>query len=205
MAEIKLSTLSILLGAAVCALSAYGLMRPGAFGAAAKRFPRHIPAGVALMILATAWFLYNLSLESISDFATFKTGFYVLFAAVGLGTCLFVQDFLGARGLAVVFLLLGKLMVDTARLEPTQWRWVISGWAYVLVIAGMWWTISPWRLRDQIAWFHATEGRTRAVSALKLAFGLLVLALGLSVFKAAENQESQRSELSAPPSPAQNA
>mgnify|MGYP001125099086 CR=1 FL=1 len=34
---------------------------------------------------------------------------------MGLGACIFVQDFLAVRGLAVVLLLLAKLMVDTGR------------------------------------------------------------------------------------------
>ena len=87
------------------------------------------------------------------------------------------------RGLAVVLLLCAKLMVDTARMAETEWRLVIVTWAYVWVFAGMWFTISPWRLRDLIVWSTANEQRTRLVSGLRLAFGVFVLALGLTVFK----------------------
>ena len=89
------------------------------------------------MVLGTVWFLYNLSQESISDFAAYKNILVALFAAVGIGSCIFVQDFLAVRGLAVVFLLLAKLMVDTARWEDTPWRLVIVVWAYLFVVAGI--------------------------------------------------------------------
>jgi len=105
------------------------------------------------------------------------------FGAVGLGTCVFVRDFLAVRGLAIVLLLLAKLMVDTARWAHTEWRLVIVTWAYGLVVAGMWFTISPWRLRDLIDWATRTDRRVRVGSGLRLAFGLFVVILGLTVFR----------------------
>ena len=195
---IKLSTLSILLGLVVVAPNVYGVLKPAALAAAARKFPRHIPIGVALMLLATVWFVFNVSQESLSDFTRMKSLFYLLFAAVGLGSCVFVHDFLAVRGLAVVLLLLGKLMVDTARWADTEWRLVIVTWAYVMVVAGMWFTVAPWRLRDLIGWATATEQRTRMLSAARLAFGLFVLLLGLTVFRAAEQRTAFQAGL--PPS-----
>ena len=181
---LKLSTLSIALGLGVGLPQIYGILKPAAFAAAVRKFPRAVPWGVALMLLGTAWFLWNLSLESISDFAAYKPHMMVGFAAVGIGSCIFVQDFLAVRGLAVVLMLLAKLMVDTGRplLPVTHWTWVIQTWAYVLVVAGIWLTISPWRLRDLLNWATATEDRVRFGSAARLAFGLFVAALGLFRF-----------------------
>ena len=122
------------------------------------------------------------------------------FAAVGIATCIYVRDFLAVRGLAIVFLLLAKLMVDTARWADTEWRLVIVTWAYVLVVAGMWFTISPWRLRDLLNWATATDTRVRVGSGIRLAFGLFVAVLGLTVFRQVEAQAaSQGAEAVAPP------
>jgi hypothetical protein len=81
-------------------------------------------------------------------------------------------------------LLLAKLMVDTGRphLTETAWVLVIQTWAYVLVIAGMWFTVSPWRLRDLLDWATANEQRVRIGSAIRLAFGLSVALLGFTKF-----------------------
>jgi hypothetical protein len=135
------------------------------------------------MLLATVWFIYNVRQEKIADFESMKPMLYALFVAIGVGSCLFLKDFLAVRGLAVVLLLLAKLMVDTARWADTAWRLVIVTWAYVLVIGGIWFTVSPWRLRDFLNWATATENRIRIGSACRLAFALLVLVLGLSVFR----------------------
>ena len=181
---LKLSTLAIVMGLGMAVPQIYGILKPQAFGAAVRKFPRHVPMGVALMLLGTAWFLYNLNQESISDFNSFKTPMMIAFAVIGVGACVFVQDFLAVRGLAVVFLLLGKLMVDLGRpqLPMTHWAWVFQAWAYVLVLAGIWFTIAPWRLRDLLNWATATEQRVRVGSAVRMAFGLFVAGLGFAKF-----------------------
>jgi len=192
MSDLKLSTLSVILGLIVALPSVFGLLKPRAFAAAARKFPRYTPAGYVLTLLGTAWFLYYVRQESVADFASMKKIFYFVFSAVGIGTCFFVRDFLPVRGLAVVFLLAAKLMADTARWEDTDWRLVISTWAYLLAIAGMWFTISPWRLRDILNWSVATESRTRLTSGARVAFGLFVIVLGLTVFKTSEQKTAEQ-------------
>jgi hypothetical protein len=199
MLEMKLSTLSIILGLIVTLPSLFGLLKPQAYAEAARQFPRWTPVGYVLMLAATGWFLYYVHLESVADFAPMKRYFYIVFGGVGLGVCLFVRDFLPVRGLAVLFLLAAKLMVDSARWVETDWRLVIVTWAYVLAVVGMWFTISPWRCRDILNWSVATESRTRATNAARAAFGILVLVLGLTVFRAAEQQKAANSaEVAAP-------
>jgi len=183
MLPLKLSTLSVALGMLFAALNLYGVLRPAAFAAAARKFPRCTPIGYVLMLAATAWFVYYLSLETVSDFAHMKRFLYVFFAAVGIGAAIFVRDFLAVRGLAVLLLLLAKLVTDSARLVESDGRLVLVTWAYAWVLAGMWFTISPWRLRDWIDWNTASEQRTRMLSGLRVAFGLFVMALGLTAFK----------------------
>jgi hypothetical protein len=182
MPEIKLSTLAILLGLGMGLPQIYGLLKPAEFAASVRKFPRSLPWGFALMLLGTGWFLLNLSQESIADFASYKSVLFFGFAAVGIGACIFVQDFLAARGLAVVLLLLAKLMVDTGRprLPDTPWALVIQVWAYVLVVGGIWFTVSPWRLRDLLEWATANEKRVKMGCGVRLAFGLFVAAIGLT-------------------------
>ena len=182
----KLSLLSIVLGLGLAVPQVYGLAKPNSFAAAARKFPRHIPTGVFLMVLGTLWFLWNVQKEPVADFAAIKPHMMVIFAGIGLGTCIFVQDYLAVRGLAVVFLLLAKLMVDTGRpyLGQTPWVYLIQFWAYVLVVAGIWFTISPWRLRDFLNWATANEKRIKVGSGIRLAFALLVVVLGLTAFRA---------------------
>ncbi len=188
--DIQLSTLSVILGLIVALPSVYGLLNPKGFAVAAKGFPRHTTIGWGLMLMGTAWFLFNVKQETVSDFANMQKYFFLVFGAVGIATCIFVQDFLPVRGLAVLLLLAAKLMVDTARWEDTQWRLVISTWAYVWAVAGMWFTVSPWRLRDLLNWSVATEQRIRIVNGARVAFGIFVIVLGVTVFRSAEKHSA---------------
>jgi hypothetical protein len=181
----KLSLLSILLGVGMSVPQVYGLAKPVQFAAAARKFPRNLPAGIFLMLIGTAWFLGIVNQEPIADFATFKPYMMAGFAAVGILSCVFIQDFLAVRGLAVVLLLLAKLMVDTGRphLGATPWVLVIQAWAYVLIVAGIWFTVTPWKLRDFLNWATATEARIKIGSAIRLAFAIFIVALGLTAFR----------------------
>jgi hypothetical protein len=181
----KLSLLTILLGAGLSLPQIYGLARPKDFTAAVRRFPRNYPSGVMLMLLATGWFVWIVNNEPIADFSAYKPAMLAGFTAVGVLSCIFVRDFLAVRGLAVIFLLLAKLMVDTGRphLGESPFVLVIQTWAYVLVVAGIWFTITPWKLRDLLEFATANETRVRIGCLLRLAFAIFVIGLGLTVFR----------------------
>jgi hypothetical protein len=181
--QISLSTLAIVLGLGMGLPQIYGILKPKEFAAAVRRFPRSLPIGFVLMLLATGWFLFYLHQEAISEFDQYKKGLLICFGAVGVASCFYVQDFLAVRGLAVVLMLLAKLMVDTARWAETDWRLVVVTWAYVMVLAGMWFTLWPWHLRDLLNFATASESRVRIGSVIRLAFGLFVAALGMTVYR----------------------
>lgn len=182
----KLSLLSILLGLGLGLPQVYGLARPAQFAVAVRKFPRNLAAGIVLMLLGTGWFVWNVNVEPIADFAAFKPYMMIAFTAIGVLSCVFVQDFLAVRGLAVVFLLLGKLMVDTGRphLGESPFVFVIQAWAYVLIAAGILFTVTPWRLRDLLNFATANETRIRIGSAIRLLFALGIVGLGLTAFRA---------------------
>jgi hypothetical protein len=164
----------------------YGVVNPQKFAASVRKFPRNLPAGIFLMLFGTAWFSWIVNQEPIADFSAFKPYMMAAFAAVGILSCIFIQDFLAVRGLAVVMLLLAKLMADTGRphLGESPWVLVIQIWAYVLIVAGIWFTVTPWKLRDFLNWATATEARIKIGSTIRLAFALFILILGLTAFRA---------------------
>ena len=178
----NLSTLSIILGLGLALPHAYGVVNPSGFCTALRKFPRSLPWGFALVLLGTIWFVRNLSQESISDFESLKPILYGVFVLVGIGSCIYVQDFLAVRGIAIVMLILAKLMLDAARWNESPWSILIKIWAYCWVIGGIWFTVSPWRMRDLLNWHTATVQRARLLCAIRLAFGLLVFFLGLKAF-----------------------
>src|SRR4051812_30493080 len=103
---LKLSTLAVLLGLGMGLPQIYGITSPRKFAERVRKFPRNVPIGIGLMLLGTAWFAWNLNEESISEFSIFKRYLMMFFAGVGILSCIYVQDLIAVRGLAVVFLLL---------------------------------------------------------------------------------------------------
>lgn len=179
------SILILLLGIAHTLLHVEGVLKPAKYGKRLHAFPRSNPIGYFLMLLGTGWFLYNLQQEKIADFMAYKKFMLIGFAAVGIGCCLYVRDFLAVRGLSIVLLLLAKLVLDKARyIDPyTEWRLVIVVWAYLWIVIGIWWTVSPWRCRDLINKLRASEGRIKNYCLANTVFGVAVAVLGLTAFR----------------------
>ena len=76
--------------------------------------------------------------------------------------------------------------MDTGRphLGESQWVLVIQGWAYVFAVLGIWFTVTPWRLRDIINWATDSAARVRALCLIRLGFAACITMLGLTVFRA---------------------
>ena len=182
MPTFTLSHLAIILGLGFGLPQIFGILNPDHFKKSVRSFSRSLICGYILMTLGTSWFLWNLYIEAISDFESYKRMMYVGFAGIGVLTCLYVSDFLAVRGSAILFLLLAKSMVDASRWVESSWRWVVVLWAYLLIIAGVWFTVSPWRMRDFLHWATETEYRIRIRSSVRLGFGLLLVILGFTVF-----------------------
>jgi hypothetical protein len=199
----QLSTLAVLLGLGIGLPQVWGLLKPGAFGKAIRAFPRSEVWGYPLMLLATGWFVWNLKQENISDFAAWKPFMLVGFGAVGVLACVFVRDYLPVRGLAILLLLLAKVALDIQRWSDTDWKNVITTLAYVWVTAGVVLTVSPWWLRDWINWLTATERRVRVGCGLRLAFGLGLIVLGLTVYRADERARLGQPRAAAVSAPAE--
>lgn len=178
-----LSTFAILLGAGICALSLYALLQPAAVTRHVRAFPRNETLGFVLMGLGTAWFLYNLNSEAIADFAAYKKYMLIGFGAIGVLTCIYVRDFLAVRGFAICLLLLAWFTLNRTRWADSPTRLLLVVLAYVWVVCGMWFTISPWRLRDIINWSTATPQRVRIGSLAKIVLGAVILILGFTTFR----------------------
>ena len=177
----KLSILAMILGAVYSIPQIYALVKPKEFAVHARAFPRNSQWGYVLMLLGTAWFLYNLNNEAIADFADYKKWMLIGFGAIGVSSCVYVRDYLAVRGLSVCLLLLAWFTLNRTRWAESPARLVIVIWAYTWVICGMWFTVSPWRLRDFLNWWTGNQSRLRTGSLIQLTLGIVVLLLGDTV------------------------
>ena len=182
MPEISLSLLSLIFGALAIAGGAFGLAQREKAMDFSRNFPRHETIGPVLILAGMTWFLFILHGENMADFEGYRRPFYGIIIATGVGACFFLKDYLAVRGLAVLMILVAKLIVDTARFHESDWRILLVSIAYAKVVAGMWFTVSPWRMRDMIGWATANENRFKILCATRLALGVLLVVLGLTAF-----------------------
>ncbi len=183
MPEVSLSTLSMILGGIALAGGAWGIAAREQALEFIKGFPRNENAGYFTILAAMVWFLLILKGESMSDFERYRLHFNAFILVTGIGACVYLKDFLAVRGSAVLMILLAKLIVDTARWHESDWRLVLVTMAYILVVKGMWFTASPWRMRDLIQYVTGDEGRFKKVCIARVIFGVLLVGLGVTVFK----------------------
>ncbi len=179
----KLYELSLILGLGMVLSHSWALLKPVSATHWLRRFSRNLPLGVFLMLVATGWFEWNLMNENLEDIAHYKNILLIFFAVLGGACCVYAQDFLAVRGLTVLLLLAANFTCETARWHPSLWRDAITGWAYVWVLAALWLSVQPWRLRNWITWLTATESRLKQGAFIGIAWGLLVIALGVTVFR----------------------
>ncbi len=183
MPEISLANLSMILGVMALAKGVYFITAGRKAREMIKAFPRNENAGYLLIIISMVWFLLILKDENMADFEWARTLFNIFILATGIGSCLYLKDYLAVRGAAVLGMLLAKLIVDTARLNESEWRLVLVTTAYLMVIGGMWFTVSPWRMRNLITWLIADEKRFNVLCGVRIGFGIFLLVLGLFEFK----------------------
>jgi len=178
-----LSTLAIIIGVVFSIPQIFGLVNPKAFADQARKFHRNEAVGFALMGIGTLWFLQNLNNEAIADFAAYKKLMLTGFGLIGVATCIYVRDYLAVRGFAICLLLSAWATLNYTRWAESEWRLVLVVWAYIWIVVGMWFTVSPWRMRDYLQWLTANEQRIRISSAARLCFGIFVALLGVTVFR----------------------
>jgi hypothetical protein len=179
----RLALISTVIGAFIIAARAPGLVVPDKFRAGSLKFPRSVFWGRALMAVAAVWagtIMFNAADKDWPQWAR---------PAIVIGTPIayllvirYANQFLAMRGVAVLLLLAAKVMVDAADTSELAARLVVTTLAYIWVIAAMWMTIAPHHFRDLIGWSMANNARCRAVCAIGVAIGALLVVLGLFVY-----------------------
>ncbi|MBI5819768.1 MAG: hypothetical protein HZA88_12360 [Verrucomicrobia bacterium] len=179
---IPLKAVAIAVGAAIVAARLPGVLKPQAYRDCLRKFPRAVWPGIVFLSIALVWCLIIVNNAREDGMAVPKNAVYLFLVGVYAGLIALKFDFLAVRGLAILLLMVAKIVVDSANQLETPWRLVMTVLAYVWAIAGMWFTVSPYRMRDLIEWATLTESRTRVLSAVGCVFGLVLIALGLFVY-----------------------
>ena len=142
----------------------------------AQRFPRSRVAGVVLLTVDLIWFVWLLATIDMGEFAAFRKPLLIFFPILYVLTLLFVWEFLAVRALGIFCLLAAEPLLDAAFLRYEASRLLITVFAYLLVVAGLFWVMIPYLLRDQINWSTRSAGRWRLMHGVALVYGAVILA-----------------------------
>jgi hypothetical protein len=147
-----------------------------------RSLPRNYPLGVVLMLLATIWFVVLTGVMDLGEISNVRIQLMTAWTVAGVLVIIFVPGFLAARGLGCLLLLAATVVLDSAFLALTPWRYVMTLLAYYWVIAGMVLVYSPHYWRDAILYATATPQRLRLFAWPGAVFGLVLMALGIFVY-----------------------
>ena len=169
------------MGASLILIALLGLLKPD-FASVAQRFPRSRVAGVILLTICLVWTFCLLATIQMGEFSGFRRPLLIALP-IGYGLALrFVDEFLAVRALGILCLLAAEPLLDAAFLRYETSRLLITVFAYVLIVAGLFWVAVPYVLRDQINWSARSVFRWRCLHAVALVCGGVILAFAFTQY-----------------------
>lgn len=170
----SLQTAGIIAGAFLIFISLPGLMKPG-LANTAQRFPRSRMAGILLLTICLLWTFWLLATIQMGEFSAFRRP---LLIALPIGYVLairFVDEFLAVRALGILCLLAAEPLLDAAFLRHEPSRLLVTVFAYLLIVAGLFWVSIPYVLRNQINWSARSVFRWRFLHGVAFIYGCVML------------------------------
>jgi len=171
----SLQIAGITAGAFLILISLPGLLKPDLAGVA-QRFPRSRVAGAVLLTVDLAWTFWLLATMEMGEFSAFRKP---LLIALPIGYVLalrFLDEFLAVRALGILCLLAAEPLLEATFLHYEASRLLVTVFAYLLVVAGLFWVMVPYLLRDQINWSTRSAVRWRLMHGVALLYGAAILA-----------------------------
>jgi hypothetical protein len=170
----SLYSAGIAAGAFLIVVGLIGLIKPG-FASVAKRFPRSRVAGIVLLTICLVWTFWLVATIQMGEFSSFRRPLLIALPVGYVLALLFVDEFLAVRALGILCLLAAQPLLDAAFLRYETSRLLVTVFAYLLIVAGLFWVGVPYVLRDQIDWSARSVFRWRCLHAIALVYGGVIL------------------------------
>ncbi len=180
--HLTLRSAGVIAGLFLLLLNAPGLVAPESARKFATAVPRSRGIGIALLSLAFLWSFWLLATMEMGEFSSFRKP--LLFALpVGFFLVLrFVDEFLAVRALGILALLAAEPLLEAAFLRYETSRLLVTVFAYIMIVAGLFWVTMPYLLRDHLNWSAQSAGRWRVLSVLGLLYGAAMLVCAITVY-----------------------
>ena len=178
--HLSLQTAGFIAGLFLLLVSMPALMKPDLMRGVAQGLPRSRSAGFGLLTLDLIWSLWLLATMEMGEFSSFRKPLLIALPIGFLLVLRFADEFLAVRALGILFLLAAEPLLDAAffRTEPS--RLLVTVFAYLLIVVGLFWVAMPYLLRDQINWSARTLGRWRLTHGIVLLYGAAIIACAVT-------------------------
>src|SRR5260370_27305985 len=179
--QLTLERGGVIAGGFLVVVGVLGLMKPD-FAQVVKQFPRSRVAGVVLLTICLAWTLWLVATIQMGEFSSFRRPLLIALPIGYVLTLFFVDEFLAVRALGILCLLAAEPLLDAAFFRYEASRLFVTVFAYLLVVAGLFWVPMPYLLRDQITWSTRNNARWRFMHGIAVPYGAGILALAITQY-----------------------
>ena len=180
--HISLQTAGFVAGLFLLLLGLANLILAGTIRASATKIPRSMSVGMALFSLALVWSFWLLATMEMGEFSSFRRPLLFALPVGFVLVVLFVKEFLAARALGILCLLAAEPLLEAAFLRYETSRLLVVVFAYIMIVAGLFWVTMPYLLRDQIGWSVRSAGRWNIVNGLTALYGIAILVCALTQY-----------------------
>src|SRR5437868_8487757 len=180
--DLSLQTAGLLTGAFLVVISLPGLVKPAPVQTWLMEIPRSRVAGIVLLSVALAWSFWLLATMEMGEFSSFRTPLKIVLPIGYVLVLRFVEEFLAVRALGILCLLAAEPLLEAAFFRYETSRLFVTVFAYLLIVAGLFWVTMPYLLRDQINWSARSNARWRTVHGIAAVYGLTILACAFTQY-----------------------
>jgi hypothetical protein len=178
----SLHSITILAGVLVVALRLPGVLRPAAYRDFCVKLPRNVMIGrilITLVALVVWWVMYHAATDE------WKWAQPLVLVGVPVAYWLVIQfgtTYLAMRAIAALLLLGAKQILNAADASDSEYRLIMTVFAYLWVVGAIWMAAAPHHIRDVIGWSTATDQRCRQLCGIGVLTGVALIALGWLVY-----------------------
>ena len=173
--DLNLHIAGIAAGALLVLISLPGFIKPATTQTWLKRLPRSRVAGVLLLTVVLVWSFWLLATMEMGEFSTFRKPLLIILPIGYVLVIRFVDEFLSVRALGILCLLAAEPLLEAAFFRYETSRLFLTVFAYLLVLAGLFWVTMPYLLRDQINWSAQSNARWHIVHGVAASYGAAIL------------------------------
>lgn len=182
---LSLTTVGVVVGLYLVISHVFAYLKAEQVIGTLKTIHRSRTPGVVLLVISMVWFWLLVAPDNwgvlsklTMDLGEFDKAKPILQLATPIAAFLVathVREFLFVRALGLLVLLIASPLLEAAFLKEPASRVLLSFFAYILIIKGLYWVGMPYLFRDAVTWVTANTQRFKNFALAGAIYGGLIL------------------------------